>query len=694
MAIKTGQGGEMRIVLTVRDDGTAVIEKFGKTAERGAEDISAGWKKAGVVVGALAVTAATTAAVMIKNQIDIADATGKTAEKLGTTAEAVSALTYVASLADVSAQELANSLQFMNRNLSDAAKGTGEARFAIKDLGLNAQELKNMRPEEAMFAIAAALEKIPSQADRAAIAADIFNDRTGKMLNVLRGGPDVIRANMAEAERFGKVISTETARAAEEFNDNITRLKANLDGMALSVLPPLLKKLNELTGEFNEGIRLAGGFWAALTAFGTINPFKSDAKNLESIRLTLEAATRGEIELTDEYRKKLELQKKFLEYRQREAALALNAGGDQGREGRLPTTIPGGGGVNSRAQEEAAKKIAQEQEKLAQEILEIHRATLSEQIRAAEEYVERYNKLERARAIGVITSDQELAERRLELAAQYEAQLAELNKPEQTSAEKLKEELTARGVAIAESYQSEAEQLRLKKENELAIINEAEIRGIELGIEYDVLREQIKTEHETRMGEIEARELEKRYGQAGRFAAAMQKLWKQGATGQLQVTQTLFGELAGLMQSKHKSMFDIGKKAALAQATLSMFSSIAAALETKPFFPLGLAMGAIATAKGIANISAIKSTEFGSSNATGTFNASPSSGLPSTGGLSDIGGPALTPSPIAPIAPERSLNLFLNGTDVYSPENIRDRLLPAIKEAWGEGVRFNVSIAY
>lgn len=691
MAIKTGQGGEMMLVLRVRDDGSAVVEKFGKNTEDSAkksskafDDFTSGagvnFKSFALYAGIAAAAAVGIGVAMVKSQIDIADATNKTAEKLGTTAEAVSALTYVASLADVSAQELANSLQFMNRNLADAAKGTGEARFALKDLGLSAKDLKDLKPEEAMLKIAEALEKIPSQADRAAIGADIFNDRTGKMLLVLKGGPAAIRANIAEAERFGQVISGDTARAAEQFNDNVTRLKANLTGMANSIAAQVVPALVNLTN--------------AMLGLDRVEAIGDNVEGLRTLHTSLNVALAELQRVADVQQERFGRVEPGLLTRIHAIDEEINRVNNRLAELRQKQSQESApGGRDSRAEEEAAKKIAQEREKLAQEILEIHRATLSEQIRAAEEYVERYNKLERARAIGVIQSDAELAARRLELAAQYEAQLAELQKPEQTSAEKLKEELTARGVAIAESYQTEAEQLRLKKENELAIINEAEIRGIEMGVEYDVLREQIKTEHEARMSEVEARELEKRYGQAGRFAAAMQKLWKQGATGQIQVAQSLFGELAGLMQSKHKSMFDIGKKAALAQATLSMFSSIASALETKPFFPLGLAMGAIATAKGIANISAIKSTEFGSSNATGTFNASPSSGLPSTGGLSDVGGPALTPSPLAPQLPARTVTLIMNGTDVYSAENVRDKLVPALNEAYGDNVHIEVRFA-
>jgi hypothetical protein len=615
---------------------------------------------------------------MVKAQIDIADATIKTADKLGTTAEAVSALNYVASLADVSAQELANSLQFMNRNLSDAAKGTGEARFALKDLGLSAKELKDLKPEDAMLKIAGALEKIPSQADRAAIAADIFNDRTGKMLNVLKGGPDAIRANIAEAERFGKIISTETARAAENFNDNVTRLKANLEGLAIKVMPAVLESLN--------------AFAEMLLGPDPYDELLRRRMKIADQLAGLDASALGGANITA-FRQKLEAELKEIDQKVNEQAAkwratqaAIKAGSESG------TTT--GGGIDSRAQEEADKRIAQERERLSKEVLEIHRATLSEKLRAAEEYVEKHNKLTRGRVLNEIKSDQELNERRLELAAQYEAQLAELNKPDQSSVDRLREELTARGVAIAESYISEAEQLRIKKENELAILDEMEMRDVEAQINYKLVREQLEAEHVERMKVIQKDGLTTQAQQQAAANAARSAMWLAAWKGDLAAMAGVFGEMSGLMTSGSKKMFKIGKIAAIAQATLSTYLAVQNALATVPFFPVGLAMGATSLAMGLANIAKIKSTEFGSGGgAVGTFKASPSTGLPETGGLSGAGfGPSTVPAPAAAaVAPQRTVNLFLNSdSGVVSTPWIRDVLIPGLNEAISEGVTINI----
>jgi hypothetical protein len=699
MAIKTGQGGEMTIVLRVKDDGTAVIDKFGKTSEDSAKksskafgDFTSGaginFRSVALYAGIAAAGAVGIGIAMVKSQIDIANATGDTAEKLGTTAEAVSALNYVASLSNVSAQELAQSLHFMNRNLADAAKNTGEARFAIKDLGLNAQELKDLKPEDAMLAIAGALEKIPSQADRAALAADVFNDRTGKMLLVLKGGPDAIRANIAEAERFGKIMGTDTVEAAKELDKNITRLKANLEGLAIKVMPAVVNSLNVLAeallGPDPYDVLLRRRT-AIADKLASLNPLSLGGADVTDFRRGLETELKQVDALIVAQAKK---------FSDAAAARAAAAGGPGGRD--------------SRAEEEAAKKLAQEQKELAKEILQIHRDTLSEQIRLAEEFVEKDQRLARARAIGVIQSDRELNERRLELATKFEADLLALalKDPElvarQERAQQLGQERAAREAELAARVEdlraSVATETQVEADRyaqQIAALFEANQTMVQIDAdgnvqrliadeEFNALREQFKTEHERRVSEIEGAELAKRYGQAGTFAASMMKLWKQGASGQIQVAQSLFGELAGLMQSRHKTMFEIGKKAALAEAAISMYQSIQAALATKPFFPLGLAMGAIATVKGLGNIQAIQATQFGGANATGTFAASPSSGLPS-GGLSGTGGPSTVPAPLAPEAPPRTLTLILSGTDVYSAANVRDKLVPVLNEAQRDG---------
>jgi hypothetical protein len=123
-----------------------------------------------------------------------------------------------------------------------------------------------------------------------------------------------------------------------------------------------------------------------------------------------------------------------------------------------------------------------------------------------------------------------------------------------------------------------------------------------------------------------------------------------------------------------------------------MFASIQSALATVPFFPVGLAMGALAAAKGIINIQAIKSATMGGGGAVGTFSANPSTGLPES---PSAGGFQAPPSPIQSqgVAAQvpRVVNLHLTGEGFFTTAQIRDQIVPALQEAYDSGVKVNVT---
>jgi TP901 family phage tail tape measure protein len=158
-----------------------------------------------------------------------------------------------------------------------------------------------------------------------------------------------------------------------------------------------------------------------------------------------------------------------------------------------------------------------------------------------------------------------------------------------------------------------------------------------------------------------------------------------------------FSQLGALMTTKSKAMFEVGKAAAVAETIFNTYRAAQgayAALAGIPFVgpALGIAAAAAAVAAGLARVQQIRATKFG------TASASP---VLSGGGLSGpvIGGEAGVSVPPTPVnapqaaAPERTVNLFLRGTDVYSAQAIRDQLVPALNDALGDGVTLNVRTA-
>lgn len=85
---------------------------------------------------------------------------------------------------------------------------------------------------------------------------------------------------------------------------------------------------------------------------------------------------------------------------------------------------------------------------------------------------------------------------------------------------------------------------------------------------------------------------------------------KLNATGQL------FGNLATLMQTENRKLFEIGKAAAIAQAIVNTATAITNALAVPPY-PLGLALAATAGIAGAVQIAAIQNQQFGGARAMG-----------------------------------------------------------------------------
>jgi len=77
------------------------------------------------------VSAIYTAGRAIKNQLDYADAVGKTSDKLGITTEELSQFHFASKIAAVDVRQFELGIQRMTRRISEAAQGMGEAQAAI-----------------------------------------------------------------------------------------------------------------------------------------------------------------------------------------------------------------------------------------------------------------------------------------------------------------------------------------------------------------------------------------------------------------------------------------------------------------------------------------------------------------------------------------------------------------------------------
>ena len=239
----------IEIVIKGKDEFSRTFDDANGAVETHSSKISG----LGAALGVLATSYAAVKIVdFVKDQIDAADALNKTAQKTGITVESLGELNYAASLADVSSQELANGVKFLSKAIGDSKDESSDAAKTFAAMGIAVKDSSgNMKKaDDVMKDVAAAFSTMEDGVDKTNIALKLFGRAGTEMIPLLNSGRDGLAQMANEAHRAGVVMSSETAKAAEDFNDGMTRLKANITGAIMPAMSGLIKILNDVAKAF------------------------------------------------------------------------------------------------------------------------------------------------------------------------------------------------------------------------------------------------------------------------------------------------------------------------------------------------------------------------------------------------------------------------------------------------------------
>jgi len=245
-----------KIVITAVDKTSKAFTSVDKKLGAARNSLNSTAKALGVMGG----LAATTLGVMYTKSAQAGDQLAKTADKLGITTEALTSLQYAGELTGVSVQTTNMALQRMTRRLAEAAQGTGEAKGAIKELGLDAQKLAAMSPDQAFKALSESMKGVGSQSDKVRLAMKLFDSEGVSLVNTMALGADGLDKARAEAEALGITLSRVDAAKMEAANDAM--YKAGQVGTAFGnrITTELAPIVNGLATEFLGVAKEAGGF--------------------------------------------------------------------------------------------------------------------------------------------------------------------------------------------------------------------------------------------------------------------------------------------------------------------------------------------------------------------------------------------------------------------------------------------------
>jgi len=227
----------------------------------------------GAVIGFAASFLAVGFTSFISGSIDAADKIQKLSLRLGISAEALSQYKFVADQTGVTFQTLTTAFQRQTRRIAEAAQGTGEAKDALKELGLSAEALNKLAPEEQFEIIADRIDSLANQSDKVRLAMKLWDTEGVALLQTIDGGSEAIRNMREEADQLGLTLSQDQVQAAADANDAFNKLSSSISGgfnQAILDNVGTLKSMAELfsvaiPASINAAVGAFNGFRAVLT---------------------------------------------------------------------------------------------------------------------------------------------------------------------------------------------------------------------------------------------------------------------------------------------------------------------------------------------------------------------------------------------------------------------------------------------
>lgn len=213
-------------------------------------------------VGALGIAAAAAAgslAFMTKRQFEAIDATAKMGKRIGISVRELEGLNLAAERTGVSAGTLQMGLQRMTRRVSEAAKGSGEAVKALDELGLSAQRLNSLSPDQQFREISEAMSGVANQSDRVRLAMRLFDSEGVALVNTMKLGAAGLDEMTGRAEMLGLTLSQVEAAQVEAANDAMGDVLTAMSGLARQIAVDIAPLISEMSNRILDFIDDSGG---------------------------------------------------------------------------------------------------------------------------------------------------------------------------------------------------------------------------------------------------------------------------------------------------------------------------------------------------------------------------------------------------------------------------------------------------
>ena len=236
------KAGEAFVRLSLDDELSAGLQKAGKQMTAFGKSVAIGGP-ALAGIGAAIITPILAAS---KNFADFGDNLDKVSARTGIAVESLSELGFASEQSGASIADLEKGIRGLQKGMFDAKRGAGEMLFALEELGLEYEDLKDLSPEDQFELIGDRLADIKDDSIRAAVSMKAFG-KAGSALLPLFGN---IKSLREEARALGITMTAETAKDAAELTDALNRLDKVFLAIKISIGAAVGPLISDLTTRF------------------------------------------------------------------------------------------------------------------------------------------------------------------------------------------------------------------------------------------------------------------------------------------------------------------------------------------------------------------------------------------------------------------------------------------------------------
>ena len=208
----------------------------------------------------IAAAAGAAFATLVRQSMQAVDAQAKLARSVDGTIGGLEGLERAAKDAGVAAGTASQAAQRLNVALAQAREGSGAAAEALDRIGVSAGELLRVDVDERFAVLADRMREAGMTTDQMALALRDLGTRNREMVLLMQQGGDAIRDATAEMAGYGLAVDAIDAAMIENLNDQLDRANDVWRGITTQLAVHAAPAIQAVVGLFSDASRETDGF--------------------------------------------------------------------------------------------------------------------------------------------------------------------------------------------------------------------------------------------------------------------------------------------------------------------------------------------------------------------------------------------------------------------------------------------------